>query len=86
MHEQPNDFATDEFVSKNVRVRPSSSLSNGKEEIKERAEDEDEKKYNSETAYDMQQQRQNQKDRQKKFEESKLLELEKAEKKRKTKN
>ena len=51
--DQQYDFATDEFVLKNVRVRPNSGLSAGKEEIKERGEDEDEKKYNSETAYDM---------------------------------
>ena len=66
-----------------MRVRPNSGLSNGKEEIKERGEDEDEKRYNSETAYDLKQQRQDLKDRNKKIEEAKLLELDKAEKKRK---
>jgi hypothetical protein len=66
-----------------VRVRPSSALSNGKEETK--PDDEDEKKYNSETAYDLKQQRQNLKDKKKKIEEGKQMELEKAEKKRKLK-
>jgi len=59
-----NDFATDEFLNKNVRVRPVSSYSMagaGKEqELKSQAqtqEDEDEKKFNSEALYDMMQQR-----------------------------
>lgn len=77
------DFATDEFVAKNVRVRPSSALSHGKEETK--PDDEDEKKYNSETAYDLRQQRQDLKDKKKKIEEGKQMELDKAEKKRKLK-
>jgi hypothetical protein len=54
------DFATDEFVSKNVRVRPTSSMSGGVKDQSEiggprssthggRDDEEDEKKFNTET-------------------------------------
>lgn len=64
MKELKTDFATDEFVSKNVRVRPASSMSGaGKDQSEmgglrssshgQRDEEEDEKKFNSETLYDL---------------------------------
>ena len=88
-----NDFATDEFVTKNVRVRPTSSYSQAGKDQSEvgvrgaggRDEEEDEKKFNSETNYELSQQRFEQKERKKKEELERLLELEKAEKKKKQK-
>jgi hypothetical protein len=58
------DFATDEFVSKNVRVRPTSSMSGGAKDQSEiggprssthggKDDEEDEKKFNTETQYDL---------------------------------
>lgn len=62
-----NDFATDEFVHKNVRVRPTSSHSmagkdqsemGGRGQVIAAKDDEDEeRKFNSETQFDLQQQR-----------------------------
>ena len=89
-----NDFATDEFVQKNVRVRPASSYSQAGKDQSEvggrgtagtRDEEEDEKKFNSETNYELSQQRLEQKERKKKEELERLLELEKAEKKKRQK-
>jgi len=84
-----NDFATEDFLTKNVRVRPVSSYSmaDGKEPKNQTQtqEEEDEKKFNSEALYDMMQQRFEQKDRKKKEEQDRLLEAEKAEKKRRAK-
>jgi len=91
-----NDFATDEFVHKNVRVRPTSSYSlAGKDQSEMGArggngqppvtEDEEDRKFNTETIYDLTQQRNEKKDRKKKEEQDRLLEAEKAEKKKRAK-
>lgn len=89
-----NDFATDEFVQKNVRVRPTSSYSQAGKDQSEigargaggtQAEEDDEKKFNTETNYELSQQRLEQKERKKKEEMERLLELEKAEKKKRQK-
>lgn len=90
-----NDFATDEFVQKNVRVRPTSSYSMaGKDQSEmggrgasaaQNDEDDDQRKFNTEALYDLQQQRHEQKDRKKKEEQDQLAELVKAEKKKRSK-
>lgn len=82
-----NDFANEEFVQKNVRVRPVSSTSHvaGKADHESKimtAEEEEEKKFNSEAQYDMVQQRKVQKERRKQEEIEKQLEAERAEKKK----
>lgn len=82
-----------------MRVRPVSSYSQaGKDQQSEIGlrggassgaggthEDEDDKKFNSETLYDLNDQRIKQKEQKKKEEQEKALEAEKAEKKKKTK-
>jgi len=90
-----NDFATDEFVHKNVRVRPTSSHSmagkdqsemGGRGQVQAAKDEEDEeRKFNSETQFDLQQQRQDAKERKKKEEQERLVEAEKAERKKKAK-
>lgn len=93
-----NDFATDEFVNKNVRVRPISSMSGGK--IKEESEhntksgmgynsstgaEDDWEKTNMDIRHDLDLYRAEQKERRKREEEMRLLEIERAEKKKKQK-
>lgn len=88
-----NDFATDEFISKNVRVRPTSSKGAGGREESEfgnkagvgSGEDDDDRKFNTDMLHDLKTWRNDQKERKKKEEEYAILEAEKAEKKRKQK-
>jgi len=90
-----NDFATDEFVHKNVRVRPTSSHSMvGKDQSEMggrgqmqavKDEEDDDRKFNSETQFDLQQQRFDAKTRKKQVEQERLIEAEKAERKKKAK-
>jgi hypothetical protein len=90
-----NDFATDEFVQKNVRVRPTSSYSMAGKDQSEMGgrgqgagnndEDDDARKFNSEALYDLGQQRHEQKDRKKKEEQEMIADMLKAEKKKRSK-
>lgn len=95
MKELINDFATDEFVQKNVRVRPTSSYSTAGKDQSEiggrgqvqaaKDEEEDERKFNKDTQFDLTMQRNETKERSKKEELERLIELEKAEKKKRAK-
>lgn len=90
-----NDFATEEYVNKNCRVRPVSSMSGGKKNNEsehnaksgigagQKNEDEEELKFSEDTLHDLKMMRMEQKEKFRKQEELKLMELEKAEKKRK---
>lgn len=90
-----NDFATDEFVQKNVRVRPTSSYSMAGKDQSEiggraaaqatREEEDDDRKFNSETQYELSRQRAELKERKRLEEQQRLIELEKAEKKKRQK-
>ena len=85
-----NDFATDEFLNKNVRVRPQSSFSQAGAENQRDArahqalqmEEDEDKKLNDEAKYDLQILRAEAKERLRKEEMERQAELEKQEKKR----
>lgn len=93
-----NNFATKEFVDKNIRVRPVSSVSAGRHLGDDRSEhnsrhnmlgssladnDEDERKFNTDVQHDLNMTRKERKDFLIAQEEKRRAELEKAEKKKK---
>ena len=93
-----NDFATEEFVHKNIRVRPVSSYSTGKHLGDDKSEHnsrhnmlgssigdehDDERKFNADVQHDLNLQRKERKDFLLAQEEKRRMEAEKAEKKKK---
>jgi hypothetical protein len=88
-----NDFVSDEYMAKNARVRPTSSGDRREEsEVAKRQfsdiggdDQDDDRKFNEDMMLEINISRHKQKDRKRKDEELKLLEAEKAEKKKKAK-
>ena len=52
-----NDFATEEFLTKNIRVRPASGVIPKEEEVEGGAAEEEEDKFNRMVRVDMEEQR-----------------------------
>lgn len=80
-----NDFATDFFMEKNCRIRPTSVIDEDKKDKVTLQEDEEDRKFNEEVKYDIMTERKETKDRKKKEEAEAQILAEKLERKKKAK-
>lgn len=86
-----NDFATEEFLSKNIRVRPLSGVTRGDDEgktndfnrsLQDHAQQDPDEKFNNDILLQIDENRREAKEKQRAWLEKKRLEEEKAAKKR----